>query len=193
MSPLYCAVAFHDLETIKTLGELRINPNLIQEDTGYTALHIAAIKNHIEAVYILFHYFRNLDDIDIRNSNNIKEKEKNKMKSSWLDINIQDKKGNTALHYACKLGHEQIVAMLCQEEDINLGLHNQFKQTPLDLIGNHAVYSYLMLAKEKQEITKELCQIQLDNSSSKRISQTAMSSSVSRLRNRVTSSGSGKY
>lgn len=143
MSALYAAAVFNDLATIARMGELGINPNTPQADTGYTPLHIAVIKKHNKAVYHLLHYFHNPAILQPADKH-------------WLDINAADHAGNTSLHYASQLGAVDIVAMLCQEEDIDVALCNGYGQTALDMIGNHAVYSYIQLAAERNRLKNEL-------------------------------------
>lgn len=147
LTPLYAAVAFNDLATIKALGEMRINPNLPQPDTGYAPLHIGAIKKHAQAVYYLLHHFHHDS-----------EREERGQTESWLDVNAKDLRGNTALHYASRLGAQEVVAMLCQEKDIDPLAKNANGETPVDLMGNHAVYSLLQLAVQRRSLEEELGQ-----------------------------------
>lgn len=149
MTALYAAAVFNDLPTIKKLGEMGINPNVAQPDTGYTPLHIAAIKRYHQAVYYLLHYFHNPQSSAGAGNQH-----------HWLNINARDLHGNTALHYASRQGCEEVVAMLCQEEDIDPEVTNDFGQRPLDIIGNHQVFSYLKLAMERNALKRELASIQ---------------------------------
>jgi ankyrin repeat protein len=76
----------------------------------------------------------------------------------WLDINATDHNGNTPLHYASSLGYEDIVAMLCQEEDIQADKCNNLGEVPLDMAygGCHQVFTLIRLAVDKKKLEEEI-------------------------------------
>jgi ankyrin repeat protein len=53
------------------------------------------------------------------------------LKHKNIDVNLQDKDGNTALNWACARDQEEIVAILLQDERINIDLQNNEGQSAL--------------------------------------------------------------
>eukprot|EP01039_Chlorochromonas_danica_P007785 gene7785-8596_t len=164
VTALYAAVALNDLPTLHRLGDLQINPNIPQKDTGYTPLHIGVIKKHRQAVYLLLHYFHyeesDKDDVTQQNQKQTNQMKTIRRKNSWLDVNAKDNYGNTALHYASRLGDEEIVAMLCGERETAVDICNAHGETALDLAPSHphAVFSFLKLAQERDNLRRRLQQ-----------------------------------
>ena len=64
-----------------------------------------------------------------------------------LDINAQDREGNTGLHLAAQLGRAPIVNQLLEHPDINDALVNRSGKTPLDLARTPEIFGQLQLAK----------------------------------------------
>eukprot|EP01031_Cornospumella_fuschlensis_P025001 gene25001-30201_t len=143
MTPLYAAVIFGDIPTIRKLGAMGINPNEEQPDTGYSPLHIGVIKNQMKAVYHLLHNFHN--------SNIIEPGSK-----QWLNINAVDHKGNTALHYASRFNRKEICGMLCQEDDLDVYVVNNQGERALDVIGGHEVFTLIKFCQERIELSQQL-------------------------------------
>lgn len=159
VTALYAAVALNDLPTLHRLGDLQINPNIPQKDTGYTPLHIGVIKKHRQAVYLLLHYFHYEEaEEDVKQQNRNQTLKAIRKKNSWLDINAKDNYGNTALHYASRLGDVETVAMLCGERETAVDIRNVYGETALDLAPSHphSVFSYLKLAQERNDLLRRL-------------------------------------
>ena len=48
-----------------------------------------------------------------------------------FDVNIRNNLGETPLQCACKNGHDQVVALLCQQPSIDVNVRNYLHETPL--------------------------------------------------------------
>lgn len=64
-----------------------------------------------------------------------------------ININEQDREGNTPLHLAAMLGRPTAVQALLQEKDINDSMANYQGQTPLDLARTPEIFQLLQLAR----------------------------------------------
>jgi ankyrin repeat protein len=53
--------------------------------------------------------------------------------AAGLDINYQDHHGNTAMHYACQLGHDNCIAELIHDPRLNTKLANQLGKEAVEL------------------------------------------------------------
>jgi hypothetical protein len=107
LSALYTAAYNNDVDTIRKIAEIPdINPNELNPENGYTALHIAVAQDNLDAA----------QEIVI----------------GWiekgLDINLRDGiTGNTALHLACMKLNKQMVMILCQEDSCDPLLYKNKK------------------------------------------------------------------
>lgn len=107
-------------------------PWLVDErkDDGYTALHLAALNNHIEVAELLVHQGR--ANMDIQN------------------VNLQ-----TALHLAVERQHTQIVRLLVRE-GCNLNIADKDGDTPLHEALRHHTLSQLRQLQDMQDVGKLL-------------------------------------
>jgi len=64
-----------------------------------------------------------------------------------LDINAQDKEGNTALHLAAQLGRSPVVKDLLDHPDINDAISNRQGKIPIDLARTPEIFQQLQLAR----------------------------------------------
>lgn len=69
------------------------------------------------------------------------------LSDSIVNINEQDREGNTPLHLAAMLGRPTAVQALLQEKDINDSMANYQGQTPLDLARTPEIFQLLQLAR----------------------------------------------
>merc|ERR1712179_173465 len=97
---------------------------------GYTALHLAALNNHVEVAELLVHEGRG--DMDLQN------------------INLQ-----TALHLAVERQHTGIVRLLVRE-GANLNITDKDGDTPLHEALRHHTLSQLGQLQDMQDVGKLL-------------------------------------
>ena len=73
--------------------------------------------------------------------------EKNLLKLSDCDLNIQNKEGNTPLHLACATGHREIIKKLIATEKCgkSLSLQNKYGHTPLYYLSNRELINLLVM------------------------------------------------
>lgn len=64
-----------------------------------------------------------------------------------IDINAQDKAGNTPLHLASMLGRASIVRALLMQSDIDAAILNYQGRSPLDLARNPEIFQHLQLSR----------------------------------------------
>jgi len=134
MSAFYTAAYQNDLTTIQSLAEMKVNPNIRQEDTGLTALHIAVLRKHSQVVQLLLDRF-----VDV--------------------INIQevDYEGNTALHLAAMKGYVEIVAILCDEPSCDPeAVLNNANYLAKEVVANHECYQYIHVCTIQRKLQDEL-------------------------------------
>ncbi|XP_071447272.1 E3 ubiquitin-protein ligase MIB1-like [Hetaerina americana] len=101
-----------------------------KKDDGYTALHLAALNNHVEVAELLVHAGR--ANMDLQN------------------INLQ-----TALHLAVERQHTQIVRLLVRE-GANLNIPDKDGDTPLHEALRHHTLSQLRQLQDVQDVGKLL-------------------------------------
>ncbi|XP_064626233.1 E3 ubiquitin-protein ligase MIB1-like [Lineus longissimus] len=101
-----------------------------KKDDGYTALHLAALNNHIEVAELLVHHGK--ANLDIQN------------------VNLQ-----TALHLAVERQHTQIVRLLVRE-NCNLNIPDKDGDTPLHEALRHHTLSQLRQLQDMQDVGKLL-------------------------------------
>jgi len=58
VEPLYAAAYKGDVDAIKTLAKLKVDPNAQHPDSGYTALHVAVFKYKLDSVVALLSEFK---------------------------------------------------------------------------------------------------------------------------------------
>uniref|UniRef100_T1JJB8 RING-type domain-containing protein n=1 Tax=Strigamia maritima TaxID=126957 RepID=T1JJB8_STRMM len=101
-----------------------------KKDDGYTALHLAALNNHVEVAELLVHQGRS--NMDLQN------------------VNLQ-----TALHLAVERQHTQIVRLLVRE-GCNLNIPDKDGDTPLHEALRHHTLSQLRQLQDMQDVGKLL-------------------------------------
>lgn len=140
MTALYTAAFKNDTTTIEKLSTHGggVNPNVQQEESGYTALHIAVARKNAKAVYSLVNCFR-----------------------GTIDLHRQDYvRGETPLHIASRQGYIEITSILCQEESCDpRSVPNFAGQYPLDMVGNHQCFQYIKTAIERNEVLDQIRQL----------------------------------
>ncbi|XP_039281282.1 E3 ubiquitin-protein ligase MIB1 [Nilaparvata lugens] len=101
-----------------------------KKDDGYTALHLAALNNHVEVAELLVHHGK--ADMDLQN------------------VNLQ-----TALHLAVERQHTHIVRLLVKE-GANLNIPDKDGDTPLHEALRHHTLSQLRQLQDVQDVGKLL-------------------------------------
>ncbi|XP_076048174.1 E3 ubiquitin-protein ligase MIB1-like isoform X2 [Oratosquilla oratoria] len=101
-----------------------------KKDDGYTALHLAALNNHVEVAELLVH--QGHANMDLQN------------------VNLQ-----TPLHLAVERQHTQIVRLLVRE-GANLNLADKDGDTPLHEALRHHTLSQLRQLQDMQDVGKLL-------------------------------------
>ncbi len=99
-----------------------------KKDDGYTALHLAALNNHVEVAELLVHLGR--ANMDLQN------------------VNLQ-----TALHLAVERQHTQIVRLLVRE-GCNLNVTDKDGDSPLHEALRHHTLSQLRQLQDMQDVGK---------------------------------------
>ena len=112
---------------------------------GYNMIHKAAMGNKPSAIiYFNKKYNMNLEDTDENQMNALHLATRNCMENSviyllnlGINVNLKDKDGNTALHYAVKKGQIRIIKKLIQRgADVNIPDFKK-KKTPVMLAQNN--------------------------------------------------------
>ncbi|RXN37375.1 E3 ubiquitin- ligase mib1 isoform X1 [Labeo rohita] len=99
-----------------------------KKDDGYTALHLAALNNHVEVAELLVH--QGSANLDIQNANQ-----------------------QTALHLAVERQHTQIVRLLVRAE-AKLDVQDKDGDTPLHEALRHHTLSQLRQLQDMQDVSK---------------------------------------
>ena len=134
MNALYSAVQGDNLAAIRKIGEMKVNPNVKQRDTGFTALHIAATQGKADAVLAIIDAF-----------------------PTSLVANPVDFNGNTPLHLASMKGYPEVVSILCDLDQCDpVRYVNKKGETALDLARTHEIFQYISCAILKRNLEKEL-------------------------------------
>ncbi|CAN8025960.1 unnamed protein product [Ixodes persulcatus] len=115
---------------MRTLLSKLPRPWIVDEkkDDGYTALHLAALNNHVEVAELLIHHGR--ANMDLQN------------------VNLQ-----TPLHLAVERQHAQIVRHLVRE-GCNLNVPDKDGDTPLHEALRHHTLSQLRHLQDMQDVAK---------------------------------------
>ena len=134
VQPLYAACYNGDIDAIRALSKLDINPNIQHPSSGYTALHVAAFHCKLDAVAALLAYFK-----------------------GRLALDVQDKKGDTALHIASRLGFVEITSAICSEDSCDpLCVKNSEGKYPIDVVRSHKVWQMIKVCQTRNELQQEL-------------------------------------
>ncbi|XP_019858301.1 PREDICTED: serine/threonine-protein phosphatase 6 regulatory ankyrin repeat subunit B-like [Amphimedon queenslandica] len=141
-TPLLIAVYFNQLEVIKYLISKKCNLSAT-DDEGSGAVHISVARGHLNVLKYLI-------DNNYCNPNATNHQDRTplhvavaaeqfeileyllEMKLSLL-FNVQDKDGNTPLHFACRRRQQKMASLLIRSTNINLLITNKKGQTPLHL------------------------------------------------------------
>lgn len=137
MTALYAAAFANDVKTIEQLSTLGggVNPNVQQEESGYTALHIAVARMNTAAVYALVNCFRG--KIDLQRQDHIR--------------------GETALHIAARRNFVEIVSIISDEESCDPRTVRDFGGNLAgDLVRKHECFQFIRAACERNDLLDEL-------------------------------------
>jgi ankyrin repeat protein len=99
-------LSYPDLSKIENLISAGVIIDAQDKDKQYTLLHWATYNRHYEIVQLL-------------------------LKQLEININAQDRYGNTPLHLAAKKDYSEIVQLLLRQETINVNAQNRYGNTPL--------------------------------------------------------------
>ena len=138
--PLHCAVMYNHIVTVEKIACHMDNNIDIKNIRNQTPLHIACIKNNLEAAIILLNYHAYINSQDSDEKTPIYHATENNsfdicnLLISWgAKINIPDIWGNTPLHIALKKGFDVIAKLLISNRaDINFT--NKNGKNPLDML-----------------------------------------------------------
>lgn len=134
VQPLYAAAYNGDIHAIRSLAALKIDPNAQHPESGFTALHVAVFKCKLDAAAALLAYFR-----------------------GQLRLDVQDKKGDTALHIASRMGFVEIAGLICDEDSCDpLCAQNKAGQYPIDVVRSHKVFQMIKVCQTRNELLREL-------------------------------------
>jgi ankyrin repeat protein len=148
VDPLYSAAYNGDDLAIVSLARLHVNPNSKHPSSGYTALHAAVFRCKIKAVGALLDCFR-----------------------GTLVLEQQDKKGDTALHLASRMGYVEIAGLICDEAGCDpLRVTNLAGKYPIDEVRSHKVWQVIKVCQTRNELQKELAALRARPAASKSVS-----------------------
>lgn len=133
LAPLHVAAGRGDISALITLSNMEYDINEPEPDTQGTPLHLAVGKGNYECVCCIIDYF-----------------------GSQLNIDAQDKHGDTALHIASRAGNIEILKALCDANATVVGILNHQRESILDLAKSHEIYQILMTAKQRSDLEREL-------------------------------------
>ncbi len=120
MSPLYLATLYHSLEMVQILIKHKCDLDDTNDVGLSTALHLASKRGYLDIVECLLVAGADIDKLNMTNGNTavIKCSIKNYKRILLLliekgaNLNIQNHKGNTALHEAVENGNLEIIKVL---------------------------------------------------------------------------------
>uniref|UniRef100_A0A1X7TR60 Uncharacterized protein n=1 Tax=Amphimedon queenslandica TaxID=400682 RepID=A0A1X7TR60_AMPQE len=139
-TPFLTAVCFNQLDVIKYLISKKCNLSAT-DDEGYGAVHISVEEGHLNVLkYLIDNNYCNPNATDRQDRTPLHvavaadkfELLEYLIKSSLLN-NVQDKDGDTPLHFACRRGKQKMVSLLTSSANINILITNKKGQTPLHL------------------------------------------------------------
>lgn len=107
--------------------------------TKGTPLHLAVNKGNYDCLCCIIDYY---------GGNNGK-----------LNIDAQDKNGDTALHIASRAGNVEMVKALCDANATIMGILNHHRESIIDLAKTHEIYQILMTAHQRMILTMELTKL----------------------------------
>lgn len=139
LAPLHVAAGRGDVSALITLSKMDYDINEPEPITRGTPLHLAVNKGNYECVCCIIDYYGG--------------------KNGKLNINAQNKDGDTALHIASRAGNIEIVKVLCDANATILGILNHHRESILDLAKEHEIYQILMTAHQRMELENELINI----------------------------------
>ncbi|XP_034830693.1 26S proteasome non-ATPase regulatory subunit 10-like [Maniola hyperantus] len=150
-TPLLLASSAGRLEVVRLLIGKGSNVNH-KSIRGQSSLHYACSKGYIEVAKLLIDADANINEVDIlgatplhraaaQGRSNIVEL---LLASPFIQVDLSDSTGCTALHLACEEDREATARMLVQAE-ANLNVINKEKKTPLDVCSNKLKKSLINL------------------------------------------------
>ncbi|KQJ86051.1 hypothetical protein BRADI_4g03011v3 [Brachypodium distachyon] len=113
----------------------RANPTPMyqSDDQGLFPIHVAAFTGVNKAIVKFLEKWRTFLHVAVEKKKwNIVALACQTPSLSWI-LNMQDNKGNTALHTSVMLGHQDIFCLLLENQEVRLNMTNKKGETPLDL------------------------------------------------------------
>ncbi|KAJ1440144.1 hypothetical protein B484DRAFT_162585 [Ochromonadaceae sp. CCMP2298] len=139
VEPLYAAAYRGDEHAIQQLARLGADPNIPHMESGYSALHVAVFRYKLSAVTELLRCFR-----------------------GQLRLDLQDLKGDTALHMAARSGYLDICSAICDEHSCDPLAHpNNRGQFPSEICRSHKIYQVIQVCQKRNELARELEQLRM--------------------------------
>ena len=132
---LSLAIKNCNLELVKLIFEYRPNVDVNKQDeNGLTALHYACERNNIDAVELLLKHNAKANIRDFTGSTALhyayKPEVIKKLLECVTDVDIQNNKGNTALHNICEKSYFSSIELLL-EHGANPNIQNEQGRVPL--------------------------------------------------------------
>ncbi|KAK2160893.1 hypothetical protein LSH36_125g01050 [Paralvinella palmiformis] len=111
-------------------------PTILQEGFRYNALHVAAMKNQPKSAQLILETVENPHFMQLLYPGEPEQTRDARIQFLVdLYLNTPDKGlGETALHFACKFGHAEVVKILAAHPKIERNRRNKYEDTPADLI-----------------------------------------------------------
>lgn len=144
LAPLHVAAGRGDISALITLSSMGYDINEPEPTTQGTPLHLAVSKGNYDCVCCIIDYFGG--------------------PGGKLNIDAQDKHGDTALHIASRAGNVEILKALCDADATVVGILNHQRESILDLAKSHEIYQILMTAKQRTELEIELANLSFKRS-----------------------------
>jgi hypothetical protein len=131
-------------------------PEILQYGCRYNALHCAVRAGKLEICQELMSILHNPDFWKLVYPNDCPESVlRRRMHLIDLYLNMQDKiVGETPLHYACKLGHLEIVRFLLSQPSLDTTLTNKYNKTAADIVCDNAKSSSTALRDKISDLMK---------------------------------------